>query len=143
MNKVLLFSAVVISLFAACQTADKAKDETVSFVGKWAWEKTSEVQSFSIEILQRGDSLLGKYCIVSNAGEKMNCSMDDKDFSFGFRLSNEKTVTFPFKSYKDDDKGKATLTLEGNKLLWHLAQAPKSEHYLLENATLLRFVNTK
>jgi hypothetical protein len=143
MNKILLFSLTIVSLLGACQNSDKVKDEAASFVGKWAWEKTNEVQSFSIEILQRGDSLLGKYCIVTNAGEKMNCSMDDKDFSFGFKSSGDKTVTFPFKSYKDDDKGKATLTLEGNKLLWNLAQAPKSEHYLLEKATLLRFDNTK
>lgn len=133
---------VIISLLLltwSCKQAEKKQDaENDTFVGQWAWEKSDEENSFSLHIYQKGDSLIGTYCGLVKKGSKMDCAIDSTDIAFWFPITRQKTVEFPFQSYREDDKGKASLTLEGGNLIWKTLEAPSTEHYAWDVAIMKR-----
>ena len=138
-NMKILGTFLVVCLFFACQqNEDSGSNKVNPYLGKWAWEKSDSTNSFSIEIIQKGDSLLGTYCGVVRGGAKMDCGIDKNDIAFWFKATNDKSVTFDFQSYRENDIGKASLSLEKEYLVWKVIQSPKTEHYAWKEAKMLR-----
>ena len=132
-------SLLLLLLTLGCKPSSKKTDGMPeTFVGQWAWEKSDEENSFSIHIYQKGDSLIGTYCGLVKNGSMMDCAIDSTDIAFWFPATGQKLVEFPFKSYREDDKGKASLSLENGSLIWKTLQAPSTEHYAWDIAIMKR-----
>ncbi len=134
----ILLIAIILQAWG-CKPAEKKHEEQAdTFVGQWAWEKSDDDNSFSLHIYQKGDSLIGTYCGLVKKGSKMDCAIDSTDIAFWFRNTNQKSVEFTFQSYREDDKGKASLTLENGNLIWEKIEAPSTEHYAWDVAVMKR-----
>lgn len=128
---------ILVFLFmVACQEAPTNSKNP--YIGEWIWEKSGKEASFSIKIFQKGDSLMGTYCGLSKGGAKMDCGVDSNDIAFWFKKTDDKKVVFDFQSYTENDWGEASLALNEGKLIWNLIRAPKTEHFALENAILVK-----
>lgn len=136
-KKIFIINLIIIFLFVtACQEVPSSKENP--YIGEWIWDKSGKDASFSIKIFQKGDSLLGTYCGISKGGAKMDCGVDSNDIAFWFKKTTAQNVTFDFQSYTENDWGKASLTFSEDKLLWKLIHAPKTEHFTLDNAVLIK-----
>jgi hypothetical protein len=133
-----LISAFIITFLNCKQTEKKQTAQADTFVGQWAWEKSDDDNSFSLHIYQKGDSLIGTYCGLVTKGSKMDCAIDSTDIAFWFKKTEQKSVEFTFQSYREDDKGKASLTLENGNLIWKTLEAPSTEHYAWDVAVMKR-----
>jgi hypothetical protein len=129
-------SILVLFFSIGCQTS--AKQDKNPYIGDWVWEKSNKETSFSIKIFPKGDSLLGTYCGISKGGIKMDCAVDSNDVAFWFKNTENTKVDFDFQSYTENDWGKASLSFQEGKLIWKLLRAPKTEHFTLEDAILLK-----
>ncbi len=138
LQSLFLFSFFSIICFACQQNKVTTSSKSNPYVGQWAWEKSDDNNSFSVEIIQKGDSLLGTYCGVVRGGAKMDCGIDQTDIAFWFKATSEKNVTFDFQSYRENDIGKASLSIENEKLIWQTVHEPKTEHYAWKEAIMLR-----
>ena len=50
--------------------APKAVQQKSLFEGNWSWDKNDARNTFSIEIVEKNDSLHGSYCAVARGGNK-------------------------------------------------------------------------
>jgi hypothetical protein len=126
---------IVFLLFYSCNSLCQQK---CLFCGNWRWEKNDEKHDFTIQILQRDTVLFGKHCYILDAGNKMDCSKNNNDFSFKFNFTTSDSIIFRIKSYYSNDSGKVCLTIKGDKLYWKLIQKPKEEYYLPREAILIK-----
>ncbi|MFZ4545060.1 MAG: hypothetical protein ACOYOA_13480 [Saprospiraceae bacterium] len=134
-----ILAFMLVVFLWACNPAEKKKQNNAKpYVGQWAWEKSNDDNSFSIHIYQKGDSLIGTYCGSQEKGSKMDCAIDSTDVAFWFKKTNDQSVEFTFLSYKEDDKGRASLTIDGENLIWKTLQAPSTEHYAWDVAVMKR-----
>lgn len=140
---IILIASLFIGIGCSEQKVPNNTSSLNPFVGQWAWEKSDAKRSFSIKIYEKGDSLFGTYCGLLDNGAKMDCAIDSTDIAFAFKKTTDKVVNFIFQSYNENDLGKASLTREGEKLIWHIIDPPKTEHYTWNDAIMLKVTKSK
>lgn len=94
------------------------------YIGKWRIDtydsKKEPISSLSIDINDiSASSIEGKYCYISSYGKKIDCL---NDFQGIYINDNQYLITFD--SSFNNIQGKATLTLEEEKVIWTLKEFP-------------------
>jgi len=119
--------------------SNKVNSYQGTFSGNWKWERNSDKGEFTISFSQKGDTVIGNYCAIAQAGERIDC-FDKGEYSFRFLISgsNSTRIEFKFKTAYSNTYGKAKITLENNKLLWEIIEKPKGEFYAPLKAVLLK-----
>lgn len=120
MIKVGFFLAVVMSIFSFCLFASD------DFTGQWSGQEKNDggslYSTLTLKLNQDNDNITGSYCYVTRGGNKIDCPEDDDSNLKG--TANGKKAFIEFDSSFGGVKGKASLELKDNKVLWKLIKAP-------------------
>tara|TARA_B100000780_G_C21117937_1_gene452489 strand:+ start:233 stop:652 length:420 start_codon:yes stop_codon:yes gene_type:complete len=112
-----------ISLFLIVSCGNsQAKKENQNFKSKWVEIDPVNGSDFKIELEVKNDSIWGKYCAISNFGNRIDCSTEDELNIKGKINGNSAEVTFY--SFYGAKNGKALLLIKGNQLTWKITQWP-------------------
>ncbi|MEB6222028.1 hypothetical protein [Pantoea anthophila] len=115
-----------------------------SFTGHWSGqEKNDDGSLFStltLKLKQDHNNITGSYCYVTRNGNKIDCPEDDGMNIQG--IANGTSALVDFDSSFGGVKGKASLEIKNNKILWRLIKEPESgDFYAPETYTLDKEVN--
>ena len=120
--------------------APKAVQQKSLFEGNWSWDKNDARNTFSIEIVEKNDSLHGSYCAVARGGNKIDCNAAgeamEEDPSFSVLMPKNDNFEFDFIGYFSGEKGRAKLSVKDGKLTWKMIKNP-GECYAPEDAVLV------
>jgi hypothetical protein len=112
-----------------------------SLTGKWDWSDAPNSRTFSIEIKQWGKKIEGQYCAVAQNGNRVDCDDERNPNIKGMIDGAGRPATVEFSSFFGAQDGKATLTLEKNRLIWHVIKIPVGgEFYAPNDAVLDRII---
>lgn len=106
--------------------------------GRWIWEESSEVSTFTIDIIKEDYYVIGTYLAVAESGMKIDGDIEDTP-SFKIENFNNKEVVVTFKTYFSDSIRKVKLRFENDKLHWQIIEKPQGEYYCPDVAVLKRF----
>lgn len=112
------------------------------YIGKWridTYDSNKEpISSLSIDINDiSASNIEGKYCYISRYGKKIDCLNNFQGIAI-----NDKQYLITFDSSFDNIQGKATLTLEEDKVIWTLKEFPADLNISArKNAVLLKKTN--
>lgn len=114
----------------------------LQYLGEWSMDtydsNKEPISSLSIDINEISMSnIKGEYCYISRYGKKIDCLNDFQGISI-----NDKQYLITFDSAFDNIQGKATLTLEENKVIWALKEFPSDLGVSArKHAVLLKDIN--
>lgn len=102
MKKILLALLLTSSSSMACMTGH--------------WEKIGKSNSFTIDLVQTGSHVTGKYCFITNNGNRIDCAeKDDDDNVHGDVKDGVADIKF---ESTFDGEGTASAEIKGNKLIY-------------------------
>lgn len=140
MKMIKLVVLFTLLCFSYCTLgSNKVISNQVTFIGNWKWERNSDKGEFNISFSQKGDSIIGNYCAIAQAGERIDC-FDKGEYSFRFLIpgSNSNQIEFKFRTAYSNTFGKAKITLGNKNLLWEILEKPKGEFYAPLKAVLIK-----
>ncbi|WP_416412173.1 hypothetical protein [Pantoea sp. App145] len=131
----------LICLFVMLSVQPVSVLSSENLSGQWSGvisnEDGSSYSVLTLKIRQSGDKLSGVYCYVTRGGNRIDCP-DEGENNLRGDVGNSK-ATIEFDSSFGGKNGKAELTLNGEKLLWHLIKEPQNgDFYAPENYELDR-----
>ncbi|WP_252145879.1 hypothetical protein [Yokenella regensburgei] len=85
-----------------------------SFTGHWSNENASN--SFTLDLLENGSNLTGKYCFITNGGNRIDCS--ESNNINGIVKGHTSVVTFESEFGGD---GEASLSVDNNTLIFAIS----------------------
>lgn len=85
-----------------------------SFTGHWSNENNSN--SFSLDLVKDGSNLTGKYCFITNGGDRIDCS--ERNNINGIVKGHTSVVTFESEFGGD---GEASLSVDNNTLTFTIS----------------------
>jgi hypothetical protein len=107
------------------------------FSGEWGWNNASGTMTFSIDLKQRGDKLLGQYCAVAQNGNKTDCDDEENPNISGIIDNTGKSATVNFFSFFGAKNGKAIIKVSDGRLVWHIVKKPsQGEFYAPKDAIM-------
>ncbi|WP_313698891.1 hypothetical protein [Pantoea sp.] len=138
MNKV-GFSIAVLSLISSLSLF--ASDD---FTGQWSGQEKNDngslYSTLTLKLKQNNNNITGSYCYVTRGGNKIDCPEGDGSNLKG--TANGKKALIEFDSAFGGVKGKASLELKDNKVLWKLIKdAENGEFYAPKAYALDKEVN--
>ena len=87
-----------------------------SFDGIWISERESS--SFTIDLTETGDHISGKYCFITNNGNRIDCAeQDDEDNITGTIVNGKAQVSF---DSTFGGTGKASFIIKDGELIYHI-----------------------
>ncbi|WP_175946517.1 hypothetical protein [Burkholderia pyrrocinia] len=93
--------------------------------------------AFSIDLKQKDGKLQGRYCAVTQNGNKADCDDEKNPYIDGIVDSTGKLAIVNFSSLFGAQNGKAMLKLNGGHLIWYIIKAPDDgEFYAPKDAVL-------
>ncbi|MBS0899530.1 hypothetical protein JK233_19855 [Pantoea dispersa] len=99
---------------------------TIDFNGEWSGavgdENSADYSTLNIKIRQVDGKVVGRYCYITNSGNRIDCPDGDESNLHGVVKNNKANVKFD--SAFGDENGEAELTLNNNAMLWHLIVLP-------------------
>lgn len=102
MKKILLALLFASSSSMACMTGH--------------WEEKDKSNSFTIDLVQTGSHVTGKYCFITNNGNRIDCAeKDDDDNVHGDVKDGVADIKF---ESTFDGEGTASAEIKGNKLIY-------------------------
>ncbi|AFJ46281.1 hypothetical protein [Shimwellia blattae] len=102
MKKILLAVLFATSSSMACMTGH--------------WEKIGKSNSFTISLVQTGKHVTGKYCFITNNGNRIDCAeKDDDDHIHGDVKGGIANIKFESTFYGE---GTASAKIKNNKLIY-------------------------
>lgn len=108
-----------------------------AFIGSWNTEGEPNAQgvpitSFSIQVIEANERIVGEYCYISNYGNRIDC-----DNAFSGHYIGKNSYKIQFSSQFGGGTGQAAIQLKQDKLYWALLQAPQhGEYTMVERAVL-------
>lgn len=129
------FTICIIFLLNSCNSLGQ---QECLFCGNWKWEKNDEKRDFTLQISKQDSIIQGKHCYVLDSGNKMDCALENNDFSFKSKITNSDSIVIKIKSYYSNEIGMVSLKYFNGRIFWKLLQAPKGEYYLPREAILLK-----
>lgn len=98
----------------------------IDFNGEWSGaagnENSSDYSTLNIKIRQVDGKVVGRYCYITNSGNRIDCPDGDESNLHGIVKNNKAVVKFD--SAFGGKNGEAELTLNNNCMLWHLTVLP-------------------
>ncbi|RQM36371.1 hypothetical protein [Erwinia psidii] len=101
MKKILLALLFASSSSMACMTGH--------------WEEKGKSNSFTIDLVQTGSHVTGKYCFITNNGNRIDCAEKDDDNVHGDVKDGVADIKF---ESTFDGEGTASAEIKGNKLIY-------------------------
>ncbi len=89
-----------------------------NFSGHWIYENNS--QSLTLDLIEDGNHLTGKYCFITNNGNRIDCS-EDNDRSINGVIKNNVGVVFFESTF--GGIGEATLSVEKDILTYTISNS--------------------
>lgn len=125
-RSILIFIGVLlINVVAAKNSRDLS--------GRWCWDKSNNIGSFTLFISKKGDLYKVEYSAVANEGARI----DDGEDAFSFKVSDKNYIKTKFKGGFQASIGLVELRIIDDKTIrWHVLKAPEGEYYFPDNATL-------
>lgn len=84
-----------------------------SFSGHWVYENKS--QSLTLDLIEDGPHLTGKYCFITNNGNRIDCAEDNEINIKGVIKNNVGVVSY---ESSFGGVGEATLSIEKDSLIY-------------------------
>jgi hypothetical protein len=130
LRKILLMSLALAAQVGAAVLAQNAHGK---YVGVWSLEKNVAGQSapystFELDIDIRGSDVIGRYCYMTQFGNKIDCGPSDPSNIHG-SVRQDETLQVDFSSFSGTSGGKAIISKEGGKLLWKVVQNPVGDGF--------------
>ncbi|MEB5972967.1 hypothetical protein ACWXWB_23005 [Pantoea dispersa] len=98
----------------------------VDFNGEWSGaagnENSSDYSTLNIKLRQIDGKVVGRYCYITNSGNRIDCPDGDESNLQGVVKNNKANVKFD--SAFGGENGEAELTLNNDAMLWHLTVLP-------------------
>ncbi|MDO6758769.1 hypothetical protein Q4566_01045 [Tamlana sp. 2_MG-2023] len=117
---------VVLSFCGGCKmNSDKNNIEST---GSWSWQYSAEDNSylnrvFTLDLIQTGNVLTGKYCAIVKNGARIDCYYRDKTNNINGTVKGD-TIFVDFVGHYDQSAtGKAVLFKKGNALVWNITES--------------------
>jgi len=79
------------------------------------WEKIGKSNSFTIDLVQTDNHITGKYCFITNNGNRMDCAEKDDDNVHGDVRNGVADIKF---ESTFDGEGTASAEIKNNKLIY-------------------------
>ncbi|MDU4288527.1 hypothetical protein [Mixta calida] len=104
------------------------------FTGQWRGEVKNKKQgidsSMSIWLKENQGDIVGRYCLIYNQGERIDCTDDNENNISGRVIKNNKALLH-FDSWFGEKNGEAEFTVENDQAEWKLLKTPRnSQHYI-------------
>lgn len=80
------------------------------------WEQIGKSNSFTMDLFQTGNHVTGKYCFITNNGDRIDCAENDDDDNIHGDIKNG-VADIKFES-TFDGKGTASAEIKNNKLIY-------------------------
>jgi len=109
-----------------------------AFVGSWDWKEKGKWLEFGIDIKQVADTLKGQLCGITLNGNRVDCAAEDADRSFSVPLPKQNSFICTFTSAYSMEQGTASITFDGQSLIWKIIKAPNGEYYFPKLARLTK-----
>lgn len=82
------------------------------------WESDNKSSSYIIDLVETGDHVSGKYCFITNNGNRIDCTeQSDNDNITGTIVNGKALISF---DSTFGGKGTAILSIDGDKLIYHV-----------------------
>ncbi|MDI9764945.1 hypothetical protein QM327_00020 [Pantoea dispersa] len=118
-KKACFFSMILLSFAAPVWAA-------IDFNGEWSGavgnENSFDYSTLNIKLRQVDGKVVGRYCYITNSGNRIDCPDGDENNLHGVVKNNKANVKFD--SVFGGENGEAELTLNNNAMLWHLIVLP-------------------
>lgn len=125
------------SMLVGLSVAGYASPVAPLFLGEWDWNDAPSTTTFSIDIKQHGNELIGQYCAVAQNGNKIDCDDEENPNIDGVVDSAGKSAIVSFSSFFGAKNGRATIKISGGHLIWHIVKKPsEGEFYAPKDAIL-------
>jgi len=82
------------------------------------WEQIGKSNSFAIDLVQTGSHVTGKYCFITNNGNRIDCAENDDDDNIHGDVKDG-VADIKFESTFDGE-GTASAEIKGSKLIYTL-----------------------
>lgn len=94
--------------------------------------------TFSIDLRKQGNRLRGRYCAVSQNGNRTDCDDEANPIIGGVIDDDGKTSVVNFSSFFGEKNGEAVLKIIDGHLIWHIVRNPSGgEFYAPKDAILV------
>ena len=128
-------------LFLLTATTLPAQRTPVDLTGDWSYRKGG--YTFTLKLVQRGDSLIGAHCAVTHNATRVDCAYVEEGSAQPVSLAGSirnGTARVRFTSSYSNASGEARIVVRGRKIEWRIIQGSVSEgeYYLPMKATLTR-----
>ncbi len=138
MNKVGFSLAVLLSISSSSLFASD------DFTGQWSGQEKNDngslYSTLTLKLKQQNNNIMGSYCYVTRSGNKIDCPDNEQKNLKG--VANGNNALIDFDSAFGGVKGKASLEIKDNKVIWKLIKDPENgEFYAPKNYTLDKEVN--
>ena len=107
------------------------------FTGQWSGEVNSNNQNIdstmSIWLQEHKGKIIGRYCLIYNHGNRIDCT-DDNENNISGKVVGKNKAILHFDSWFGEKNGEAEFTVEDDQAQWKLLRKPENtEHYIPEN----------
>jgi|GEM_PF-2439882 len=111
------------------------------FIGVWEYIDNPNDENipngiFTIEIQKKKDKLIGKYCAITQKGNRIDCSPEE-EYNFDINFNNNQ-LYIDFYSFFGAKNGKSILKIKEDKLFWEILKKPEGEYFSPEKAILIK-----
>lgn len=107
-----------------------------NFTGRWEGEDAGQ-STLNLSLNQTGNVLTGTYCYITQAGNRIDCPVDEEKNIHGLVKNGKAEIVFD-SSFRGKN-GRATLERDGAHMKWHLVKEPvNGEYYAPINYVLTR-----
>ncbi|MEG6215075.1 hypothetical protein UXO42_07935 [Enterobacter quasihormaechei] len=121
MNKKLSVLFFTVGLYSSQSLAQGV------FSGQWSGEEKNK-STLTLNLKQTGQEIQGNYCYITQGGNRIDCPLDN-EINLKGRVANN-NANIEFNSSFGGEKGRATLAVNGNEMMWSLITPPgKGEYY--------------
>jgi hypothetical protein len=131
MNKINIFVLIFISILSSSPLF--AQGGQSGYEGAWSFEKDVSGQStpystFELDIDVHENEVSGRYCYVTQFGNKIDCEPNDPPNIYG-SIGSDGTLQISFNSFSGASGGVATISRVGDELQWKVVKNPVGEGF--------------
>jgi len=136
----------VALLFLSQPHSTHGQSTTRNFNGIWIYHRNG--YTFTLELVERGDSLVGTHCAVTRNAARVDCGIEDdytaRPISIRGALGKS-TIHVRFQSFYSAATGEARLVHRGDRLVWSIVtgSVTDGEFFLPMNAVLRKSGNRR
>lgn len=110
------------------------------FSGVWHWSASGA--TFTLNLIQKNDSLSGYHCAVAQNGNRIDCQPNHETTIQGMILRDSAIVTF--KSLYSRKYGTAIIRkTESGSLFWKISIPPSDQYFLPDSVILTRLPDSE